>query len=212
MPVLSDTIRPDSALLSAFRADSRFDYNRELVPERDSVWQQLMDHVERYFHNLFHGVGGGDPTTLLVTIAVIILIIAAVVVIRHSRFFYRNRNVMTADNDEDNIYGVDFEKEIAAARKKGDWRRVVRFIYLQTLRALADGHHIDWRPSKTPTQYTYEVKTDDFKQMTRLFLRVRYGGFPADEAMAEQMVTLKEKVLAVYVQDVDEGKEVTDEA
>lgn len=203
MPLPIDSLRPDTALLSALRADTRYDYSRELVPSQTSIWDVLQQRIYSYFVRLLNGFNGGDPSTLLITIAIIIIIAAIVVFLwKRPGFFFRTKKVVNEEvNDEDNIYGVDFDKEITKARTKGDWRRVVRLLYLQTLRSLADSHRIDWRPSKTPTQYTYEVKDDEFRQMTRIFLRVRYGGFPADEQMAEEMTTLQEKIVVLEDND-----------
>lgn len=204
----ADTLRPDTVLLSAMRADSHYDYSRELVPSDNGVWDVLMRKFDEMVSKLFEGVSTGDPTTLIIVIAILVLIvIAAVFIVKNPNLFYKNKKLTNdADSDEDNIYGVDFEKEIADGRKRGDWRRVVRMIYLRTLRVLADGKIIDWRPSKTPTQYTYEVRTDEFRQMTREFLRVRYGGFPADEAMAENMEKLSTAVSSLANDDVSTEK------
>ena len=51
---------------------------------------------------------------------------------------------------EDTIYGVDFEREIARAMERKDYREAMRFTYLQTLKMLSDHQLIDWQPFKTP--------------------------------------------------------------
>lgn len=216
----ADTLRPDTVLLSALRADSHYDYSRELIPSQDSVWDVVWQSIGRFLNKVFEGFNGGDPTPLFVTIAVLIVIAAVVIIIvKKPDLFFRNSKIVNEQvEDEDNIYGVDFDKEIAVARKKADFRHVVRLVYLQTLRLLADESRIDWRPSKTPTQYTYEFKTGEFQQMTRIFLRVRYGDFPADEALAAEMTTLQGSVRQTLSPEKQEkeaekqGKEAEDEA
>jgi hypothetical protein len=56
---------------------------------------------------------------------------------------------------------------------------------------LSDSGRIDWQLFKTPTQYTTEVASTDFRELTTHFLRVRYGNFEATEALFLRMSTLR---------------------
>ena len=95
---------------------------------------------------------------------------------------------------EDTIYGVDFPSEIEKALENENFREALRLMYLQTLKSLSDYHQIEWQPFKTPTQYTFEFRQADFKRMTSLFVRVRYGGFGADKDMIRDMHNLQASV------------------
>ena len=75
---------------------------------------------------------------------------------------------------------------LALARQ--DYREAVRLKYLQTLKQLTEGGHIDWQLHKTPTQYTYECTDEPFLRMTRHFLRIRYGNFEATAEIYEDIV------------------------
>ena len=75
-----------------------------------------------------------------------------------------------------------------------NFREALRLMYLQTLKSLSDYHQIEWQPFKTPTQYTFEFRQADFKRMTSLFVRVRYGGFDADKDMIRDMHNLQASV------------------
>ena len=86
---------------------------------------------------------------------------------------------------EDTIYGIDFEKEIADAIESGNYRKAIRLRYLQCLKTLSDNDAIDWRIHKTPTQYTREFKNEDFKNLTRQYVLVRYGGYKATPEIYE---------------------------
>lgn len=197
--VYTSHLRPDTALVSAFQQSGDYDYSKELFKGDFSIWSWLWDHVYRLIARVIRGVAhvGDVPLWVWVWLAVILLVvIVGVFVVRKRALFYRNRRVEEEEPDEDdNIYGVDFEAALAKALARKNWRGVVRLRYLQTLKALADGGRIDWRPSKTPTQYTREVTAAPFREMTRLFLRVRYGGFAADEAMASQMRGWQQQVV-----------------
>ena len=50
-------------------------------------------------------------------------------------------------------------------------------------------------PQKTPTQYIRECDNDDFRQLTNLFLRVRYGNFEATPSMYDSVVGLQSSVI-----------------
>jgi hypothetical protein len=96
---------------------------------------------------------------------------------------------------EDTIYGIDFPEAIAAAMKKANFGEVVRLTYLYTLRRLSDAKKVNWEPSKTPSQYSRELHSKDFSQMSNILLRVRYGGFPANETLCSLMQQLGDAVI-----------------
>lgn len=186
-------LQPDTALLRQLRDNPNYDYSHEAVHQDISLWDALWDKVVNMLDDLIDSTsfGNADTPWLVIMIATIIIVIA-VILYKHPEWFDVKKQVKGKGTDDDlNIYGVNFDAEIAKARRRGDWRRVVRIIYLQTLRRLADGGQVNWRPSKTPTQYTFEVTSDEFREMTNIFLRVRYGDFPANQSMADQMVALQ---------------------
>ena len=55
---------------------------------------------------------------------------------------------------------------------------------------------VTWRRYKTPTQYALEWPDEDFGIMTNHFLRIRYGHYTADAALAQEMLSRQEAVLA----------------
>ena len=197
--IYSNTLRPDTALVHTFQQSGDYDYSKELFQSGFSIWEWLWQHAEHYLARVFRGVAhvSDVPLWIWISLAVIVLmVIGGVFVVRKRGLFYRNRQMEEEEPDEDdNIYGVDFDAALAKAIDKKNWRDVVRLRYLQTLKALADTQRIDWRPSKTPTQYTREETTAPFRAMTRLFLRVRYGGFAADETMATQMQGWQQQIM-----------------
>lgn len=197
--IYTSTLHPDTALVRALRESGDYNYSKELFQSDFSIWEWLWRHVADYLAVVFRGVARLDDVPVWVWVVLAVLVLAALVgwfVVRKRGLFYRNRQVEEEEaDDEDNIYGVDFDAALAKALEEASWRSVVRLRYLQTLKALADGGRIDWRPSKTPTQYTREVGAMPFRDMTRLFLRVRYGGFAADEAMAAQMQRWQRQVI-----------------
>lgn len=194
----SDTLVIDTARLQAWRQDDDYDYGRELVPSHDS----LMDWIEKRFDEFFGNIFGSDfyqvhRTTFWICIGLAALAaVLAFLLWKHPELFTRSgRNKpLEYDVTEDTIYGVDFPSAIEKALAREDFREALRLMYLQTLKLLSDNHQIEWQTFKTPTQYTLEFRQTDFKRMTNLFVRVRYGGFAADKSMVQDMHTLQKSV------------------
>ena len=51
---------------------------------------------------------------------------------------------------------------------------------------MSDNNLINWQIYKTPTQYAREYTDAVFRDLTNVFLRVRYGNFDATAAECEQ--------------------------
>lgn len=190
----ADTLTFDTARISAWQVDVATDYNRELMTPDVSLMKIIGRYVSEFLSWLF-GSRFAETYTEWVIVGLMLVILALVlwfVYRKRPELFMRNRRSRLAYNvQEDTIYGVDFEAEIASAHDRGDYREAVRLVYLQTLKWLSDGGHINWQPYKTPTEYLYEVKGDAFRmafrELTDCFLRVRYGNFDATEELFLRM-------------------------
>lgn len=195
---LSDTLVVDTARLAAWRQDGEFAYDRELVPHQKSVMEWIGEQLEQFMITIFGSNFYSDnASTIWIIVAVIsFLAIGFFLLKRHPELFVRSDKGKQVEYDvtDDNIYGVDFNKEIEKAMNRYDFREVLRLVYLQTLRLLSDNHLLDWQPFKTPTQYTLEWRNADFQLMTHLFIRVRYGKFEASQKMVAQMREYQKRV------------------
>ena len=98
-------------------------------------------------------------------------------------------------DEADNIYEIDFDKDTHEAIVRGDYAALLRLVYLRTLRSLDEAGRIVWRIYKTPSQYDDEMAKPAFHQMTREFVKVRYGKYPADKALYEQMLSWQRQVM-----------------
>lgn len=179
-----DTLQIDTAAVSAWRSNSDYDYEREMVRSGDSLWDRLNDALGKAFQGLFGNTFDDIPSWsiwVIIGLLVLIVVIILIAVYRPSVFFRNGRGSRKYSVTEDNIYGIDFDKGIAKAVAKENWREAVRLTYLRQLRLLSDNKLIDWQIFKTPTQYTQEFRNNDFQRFSNLFLRVRYGGFKAVE-------------------------------
>ena len=194
----SDTLVIDTARLQVWRRDDDYAYGRELVPSQDSLMDWVAKRLNEFFENIFGSNFYQDHhDTLLICIVLAALgAVLAFLLWKHPELFARSgrKKPMEYEVTEDTIYGVDFPSEIKKALENENFREALRLMYLQTLKSLSDYHQIEWQPFKTPTQYTFEFRQADFKRMTSLFVRVRYGGFGADKDMIRDMHNLQASV------------------
>lgn len=194
----SDTLVLDTTRLQVWRQDGDYDYSRELVPSQTSVMEWMSNQIAKLMRSIFGSdfyQQYGDMMWVLLSITAL-LAIFVFLFYKHLELFGRSGKVKQTDYEvtEDTIYGVDFRQEIEKAMARKDYREVLRLTYLQTLKTLSDSHCIEWQAFKTPTQYTYEYRQADFRKMTNLFVRVRYGGFEATEAMVEEIHNYQQSV------------------
>ena len=188
----SDTLVMDTAKLDVWRQDSNYDYGRELVSDGSDPWKWLEMQITRIMNTLFGSeFYQQNQKVIWVVIALVVLLALVIFVLyKNPHIFERSSNINTGIDyqvSEDTIYGIDFDMEIEKAMGRKDFREALRLTYLQTLKHLHNNHLIDWQPFKTPSQYTGEYPYSDFRKMTRMFVRVRYGNFEATMEMMEEM-------------------------
>lgn len=198
MTVPVDTLVVDTARLAAWKADSDFDYAREFVQSDTSVIDWLLTALDHWMMKALH-ISLYSQTANILWACVGLAAVAAIVAIfvyRHPQLFLRSgRRPIDYEVEEDNIYGVDFEADIAAALQRANYYAAIRLVYLQTLRRLSDGGCVVWMPSKTPSQYAREWPSDDFRWLSQQFLRIRYGGYKADEAL---FLSVRDRQKAIF--------------
>lgn len=207
----ADTLIVDSARLAAWRQDDDYAYERELVPSQKSLSEWILNQVERFFDTVFgSNFYHVHASAIWIAVAVVaFLAIGYFLFKRHPELFVRSGGEKSVQYEvtDDTIYGVDFQIEIDKAMERKDYREALRLMYLQTLRILSDNHLLDWQPFKTPTQYVYEWRNLDFRKMTNLFIRIRYGNFDASYEMTVQMSNYQKAVKNSILDKTQVGKE-----
>ena len=188
----ADTLQTDQQLLQQLQQDPRYAYAIE--EQKPSLLDELLDWIgEQLSEHLDANISFYRPVFYsLCTLAVIILVwwLVRSGVLQRLLAILKKEDV-SIEEAEENIHVIDFEAEIARARSAGDYTRASRLLYLQTLKQLSDARRIDWQPQKTPAQYTREVSGMAFLQLTNHFVRIRYGGFEADEQLFLTMEALQ---------------------
>lgn len=190
--MLADTLQTDQQLLQQLQQDPRYAYAIE--EQKPSLMDEFLKWIgERLDAHLDANISFYRPVFYsLCTLAVIILVwwLVRSGVLQCLLAILKKEDV-SIEEAEENIHVIDFEAEIARARSAGDYTRASRLLYLQTLKQLSDARRIDWQPQKTPAQYTREVSGRAFLQLTNHFVRIRYGGFEADEQLFLTMEALQ---------------------
>lgn len=207
-----DTLQCDTTLLQHLQQSSSYEYNREFIQQDISVIERILRWLERIFSNSVDKATEGDMSIFWVIAGIIVVIAAGVYLYTHDVGLFRRSGKSDIDyeaEDED-IYGIDFDERINQAVNQHDWREATRLTYLKTLRWLADNNRIDWALFKTPSQYTREERSHEFREMTHQFLRVRYGNFDATQDTYNQMQGRSRTLIArisdeIVVQQTQEG-------
>ena len=178
---LTDTLTCDSKLLHRFRSDEAYDYAGELQTPDLDWWDWLARKIERLLSDVFSIQSDGD-IRIFIYIAIALAFSALIVFL-----LYRHRP---------GLFGKagNINRAYARAMAQKDYYRAVRIVYLRTLRRLSDNQRISWQLYKTPTEYTREFLSADFQRMTSVFMRVRYGNYPASEELVDLLVSLEDEI------------------
>lgn len=191
-----DTLACDSVQIAALQHNPAYDYNRELVAQQQTLWDWLRGELLEWFNDLLgNSVASGVVDAVLFFIAIVVLGLLAWLLYRYRpELFMRNaKDAIMEEEGVETIYGFDFDAEISRALSAGNYRQAVRYVYLKKLRQLSDTRRVEWQPSKTPSQYVYEVGSDSFRLLTQHFQRVRYGNFEATWELYDEVVRLAQE-------------------
>lgn len=87
----------------------------------------------------------------------------------------------SVDDTTDDIFSIEFDKEISSAEEAGNYRLAVRLWYLYAIKALTDKNHINYQPGRTNYDYVAQLSSGeyyrDFSRLTRHFEYTWYGQF-----------------------------------
>lgn len=194
-----DTIAANDSVLDAFRQSGDYDYVRDLgtADGNDAnYFDVLTQNAEELFN--FDMPQLSLPVWFWWILGGVVLAAVGYLIWKYQDKLFSPQDTKPEVQEitEDDINEVDFDQLIDEAQRNGDYLALCRLRYLQTLKAASDASLVTWKLYKTPTQYAMEWREDDFKVMTNHFLRFRYGHYDADAALAEEMRSLQERLLA----------------
>lgn len=193
-----DTLQLDKELLTALQSDSQYNYDSEIAGGGESLLEWLRRVIIEWLFEQFDVVMEEEVVNyILIGIGVLVALFLIFLYWKfRPKLFVRGGTVedIPYDVQEDTIYGVNFEADIAKALRENNYRQAVRLLYLQTLLFLQNAGRIDWQPSKTPVQYMRQVNNPAFTTMSHHFIRVRYGNFEATRELFNEMKELQESL------------------
>lgn len=89
------------------------------------------------------------------------------------------------DLTTENIFDINYEKQLAKAIADKDYRSAIRFMYLQLLKMMSERNIIQYKQERTNAEYLGQLFSTtyykDFFRMTRNFEYTWYGQFSINE-------------------------------
>ncbi len=194
-------VQLDQSQLEEFRSDKDFDYYSHIVKD-DRSWLDLLKLaiIRWLFEHLNMNVSVKQVGYGLYIIGGIVVAFFIFILFKYRpSFFSFNKRLKHQIKEEDEtIYGIDFEKLINQALNAKDYFSAIRWKYLQTLRWMEEKEQIVWNPNKTVNEYVYEMKDSElkylFKDISYLFLYFRYGNFEATEEHFHESKEISNKI------------------
>lgn len=121
---------------------------------------------------------------------------------------FRRSKKIANDKDEntepvtENIFELNYEKEINSAVAAADYRLAIRLLYLQTLKQLSERNIINYSNQKTNSDYLFQLAETgyykNFFRLTRNFEYTWYGQFQlsrnAFETMQKDFLNFKQQL------------------
>ena len=197
-----DTLQCDTTLLQQLQQASEYDYQREFLEQDYSLIQRIIRWLEEIFSGTMRTATSDETSLFWVLGGIFVVIAAGVYLFTHKVGIFRRggKSDLDYEVEDEDIYGIDFDSRIDKAVSQHDWREATRLTHLKTLRWLADNGRIEWALYKTPSQYTREELSPEFREMTNDFLRIRYGNFEATE-QTYQLMQSRSKAMIARISD-----------
>jgi hypothetical protein len=197
----------DAVSIQKYKQDPTFVYDRA-VPKDLSWWDKFKTWL--FFKLLeigFDSQQRGYAKFIIYTLSALIITWASIKILGMDIFtlfsFTPQKKYVQGEWTEDNIHSINFDKEIADAINKKQYRVAVRLFYLFTLKKLTDKALIAWEINKTNHDYSLELaKTpkgkmlqEDFDKGTYYFEYVWYGDFKVNEEQFAEAQLLYTKIM-----------------
>lgn len=177
----------DEQALKKYSLQPEFVYDD--VPKTLSLWDRFWRWFWRLVNEFFSGKATGNIIQyVLIGLVVALVVFIVVKIIRLDLKLLSGKSkkveIPFAETLE-NIHEIDFNEELEKAMQSGNYRLVVRLLYLKTLKQLTDQSLIDWQPEKTNQVYVSELVNEDYKlafgKLTKQFEYIWYGEFFIDK-------------------------------
>ena len=186
-----DIIVRSSEQITDYLNNEDFLYNTEPARTPETLWQRILYWIQRIIAEFFYLLGkGGNLVSYIfyaIVLTVLIFIILKLLGLSPHHILLRSKKIKMQNLPvfEEDINAVDFEKIIAEAIQDQNYRKAVRFLYIQFLKILSQNEEIEWKKEKTNKDYKQEMKDSiyisEFSKLTKIYEYVWYGEFRIKE-------------------------------
>lgn len=177
--------------INSYLNDNYYLYDNEPVVAAETWWQKIIKWIVYFVTKFFEFVDkGGKPlayTFYLIVFGVFIFIIVKLLDLNYQNIFLRSKKIRTPNFEvfDEDIYGINFDKMISDAEKSANYRKAIRYLYINYLKILADNELINWQINKTNKDYEEEMKRSSYftlhKHLTLIYEYIWYGEFLIDK-------------------------------
>lgn len=173
------------------------DFKYEQIVHHNSQWEEFKQWFIGVLRDLFNIQDKNMASnwfdylinfiSIFLILAVVFFIVKAILKKEGNWFFSRSEEDYTIDHtiSEEKLDQSNFGELIKDAKKKNDYRLVIRYYYLWLLQKLAQNSHIEWDANKTNSDYQYEIKDkklrNRFSYSCYLYDYIWYGEFKLDQ-------------------------------
>lgn len=180
-------------LVQSLESDDDLEYQLNQSPEEMTLWDRFWTWIGDLYRSLFRKIGSPDLVFYLLLGLGIALVMYGVYRIARAEsngMFSSGKTQVAADMNEEKLLELNLEQELMKAREAKQWRLFIRILYLQVLKKLDERQVISLKSGKTNHDYAYEISDagilHPFNHLSRIFEYTWYGGFEADEAVANR--------------------------
>lgn len=191
----SDSLPPyreaSSELIAELEEDRDLEYQEQSSKPSESPGQMLLALLKKYLGKLFETAGRSPLTRpILIFLGVLLGLYILYRIIGPDRLGLGHNERYSGPS-----HLSDFERSAESlealmlkAEQAGDWREYIRLQFLIGLKQMQLKGHLKVSPQKTALDYQYEIQKRDlalrFKDFSRTFEYIWFGGFEADEDRA----------------------------
>lgn len=186
----------NDSLRQAYLKDPDYAYDR--AQQRNEFFQEAKRSFWQSIADFFRKKRLGDVSLIQVLLALVMIftvffVVLSLLGVSVGQIFKRKAQDIHLFEEEqsEDLQNLDFDALLKEAESKGDYRRGVRLLYLETLKMLGEKGIIAYAKSRTNYEYLLSMQGHnlytDFESLTLKYDYVWYGNFDIDGAGFQQM-------------------------
>ncbi|MFK7970490.1 MAG: DUF4129 domain-containing protein [Bacteroidia bacterium] len=186
----------DQDKLEAYYNDTNYKYGKKFrlaekqQQAKDAFWSKLGDFATK---DRVANVNFLQMLLAAIVVFTVFFVALNILGVDIRRLFKRQAQQIAVHDEElaEDLRELNFDQLLDQASGKGDFRRGVRLLYLETLKMLTEKNTIRYAKHKTNYEYLLAMRNhplyEDFELLTLRFDYVWYGNFKIDQAGFDQV-------------------------